>query len=623
MKKLVTLHHEKIEKSPIKIEISALQAFIQDYPDNCRREAYLTSEGTKELSGPMLVTFAIRTAKDIVLEDCLYQNLSPEIEAGGKVLPQLPPREELISLLEKPDSIIKIKGRPFKPATQVLTFQHVYDDAVKCIGKLKSLGVRQDDIMIFATPEEISLEIHQNALNLGDSENLDDYYKRFLIYLGEVKESSGKLQKGLLKTMLLDSCDRDFQILIPGNNHPTLHRARVAVGPSHFAYGIAAFSDYCGKKRSLQESLQEVKNWLNFLNTPVEPAKGLSEIIKGLPPVPVKSSFKGTKTTADQQSKAAPVSSNVFQPFKQTLLALIKESEKDLPVYPLFSGLLNKNLQGGWRKGGIHIIAGPEASGKSAFLTKQIFSFTKPPQILYLNYEKELDEFALNAALMLANLPRRNLLNSLTLEGNLKQKGKAAQTTILKNLEKRITDSLHVSCSGSLSGQFDVNEVTQFAAMLPDADDRLIIIDGISEDELAGEDLNQSMTALKKLAKESKATIALSVRDSAALRKTLSKEAAGDEFTEKYSRYADSLLYFSTERENLRKFGASLKGSADKAFTATLEQKAITLLQGKRFKSDTYPIIKVASARCGMTESVLFVYQRETGQFHELASAQL
>ncbi|EKD82396.1 MAG: hypothetical protein ACD_39C01325G0001, partial [uncultured bacterium] len=213
------------------------------------------------------------------------------------------------------DCLILINGHQYKPATEVFNFQQVYDDSVKCIEALKRLGIPQETMAIYATPEEISLEIHAGVLGLEGSPDLDQSYYRLLGAVADIKDAGGRALKSSIRTVVANSCQKDYKVLLPGSNHPALHRPRVSVGASHFAYGIAAFSDFCSKKRTPQESLQETLNWVKFVQTPLPPVSGLADKIRQLPlpPWPGTSKKGGKPAGGAAKTSAGKAFSGRFQ----------------------------------------------------------------------------------------------------------------------------------------------------------------------------------------------------------------------------------------------------------------------------------------------------------------------
>ena len=268
----VTLYHHDFDGGKTTVNVDEVAVNLKNCIDGCERSVFFNTDGNGKLAGPAVFLFAVRKAKDLLLEGCEYQGMEIQLETGGKKLPKLPARPELIRLVEQPDTIIYVNGSPYKPLTEVYGFQQVYDDCFKCMDTLKQLGIKQDAMSIYATPEEISVEVHQDALGLMSGENLAESYYRLLCHVAGIRESNSLPVKTEIKTIILQTADKDFKILLPGSNHPTLHRTKVGVGSSHFAYGIAIYlpsaSDWAAQIKNEMDKTKIVR--------PVNPNVGSS-----------------------------------------------------------------------------------------------------------------------------------------------------------------------------------------------------------------------------------------------------------------------------------------------------------------------------------------------------------
>jgi len=173
MQQFVSLYQADMEGGETRSDLVRVPEFVKSCPDGAFRSLYFSAEQGNALYGPMVIVFAVRKARDLLFEGCDYAGVEIQLEIGGRRLPQLPVASELERLLAAEDCLILINGNQYKPATEVLGFQQVYDDTVKCIEALKRLGIPQETMAIYATPEEISLEIHAGVLGLEGSDDLD------------------------------------------------------------------------------------------------------------------------------------------------------------------------------------------------------------------------------------------------------------------------------------------------------------------------------------------------------------------------------------------------------------------------------------------------------------------
>ena len=617
MEKLVSLFHPEIEGGKTTSDITRIPEIVKAHPEGCFRSTYFHDSTGKELCGPLALIFSLKKARDLLLEDCDYQGLELQIETAGRKLPQLPVASELKRLLDSPDTLIHINGNVFKPGTEVYGFQQVYDDSVRCIEALKKLGFTQETMAIYATPEEICVEVHGGAIGLEGNEGLPGLYHRLLCHVAAIKNNGGKLQKTGIKTILLQSNQPDSQILIPGCNHPALHRPKVGVGPSHFAYGIAAFSDFCGKKRTLNECLQETFAWVKFMQAELPAVPGLKEKIEKLPEMP----FPGGRTPGKLSATSAThAHSGRFQPLK-TEFAENSSGFKALPaVCATISAGLDKSLGGGWANGGLHIIVGPRETGKCAFLMQHALQHEAKIPVLYLSFEHNLREFVTRAATSTAGINLGDLLGQMGVGGSNGENARNIFGNALDHLQGRISQNLFFSGVEANRAGIDPREIQQLANMMPGDGEKLVLVDSVCESDF-GEDFDSQMRQLREIATASRLTIIMSVHYQMICDKRPHFIEERDlELLQKFQRYSDSVLVMLSEKVNLRRFVAMVKGQIDAQLVGSLEQKALQMAGNKRFKTDTFTLMRLIHTRHGRRDLLLFLYQPDTGRFFELAS---
>lgn len=617
MQKFVALFHPEIEGGKSVSDITRVPEIVKAHPQGCFRSVFFTGDDQKTEFGPLTLVFAIRRARDLLLEGCEYHGMDIQVEAAGRKLPQLPAAGELVKLLNATDTVIHINGNVFKPSTEVFGFQQVYDDSVHCIEALKRLGFSQETMAIYATPEEISVEIHGGSTGCEGENDQSDLYYRLLCFVAGIKAAGNRPAKHEVKTILLNTCNRDAMVLLPGSTHPTLHRPRVGVGASHFAYGIAAFSDFCGKKRTLQECLQETFTWVKFIQAEMPAIAGLKAKIEKMTLQP-----RPGATGSQSQSSASRHTPAVggFQPLKSKF----EEGQaffKNLPaVCGSFSSGLDKTLGGGWLKGGIHIVAGPRESGKAAMLLQQALLAEKKMPVLFISYEQSLREFMVRATTSNSGLNLSEILGHLPLSGTVGEAARNNCTTALEKLQSEISPNLYFSGIETTRDGFDPGEIQQLAEMIPGDDDKLVIIDSVCETDF-GNEFRQKMRQLREIAANRRLTFIISVHyQIAGDKRPHFIEDTDIELLDKYQRYSDSVMVMETEKTNLRRFVAMIKGQIDAQLVSSLEQKALQIAGNKRYKADTFSLARLIHTRNGRRDLVLFLYQPEIGKFFELAS---
>ncbi len=610
-------------------ELTRVPEVLKEKTTSCFRSSFFSESGKKDCYGPLTMIFETRTAKDILTEGCEYQGLDIKLETGGRVLPALPAYAELQKLLSQPETIVHINGHVYKPNTEVFGFQQVYDDSVKCIDGLKKLGFTNETMAIYATPNDISVEVSGAALGLEGNDELSSRYYKLLCHLANIKEVGGKPQKTDVKTIILDSVLPKGKILLPGSPHPTMKRVKVAVGTSHFAYGIAAFSDTCGKRRTQEECIQEVLNWLNFMEKELPPVPGVREFLDKIPKVAMpnksvkgnisqNSSVKNIEVSAETVSKTFI---GVFQSLKEELAQSGKEF-KDIPQgIPSFSLNLDKTLGKGWSTGGLHIILGNREKGKASLLVQQAVLTENKMPVLYVSYEQNLRDFVTNTACLIGGINKSEMTAGLL--GPNANQVKMALGAAIDKLQTKLSQNLYFSGSEAGRINFDADEILQLVSMLPEAPRKLIVIDSLTEEDFNG-NINSQLQKLKTAALENNLTFLISIHNNSnpVKRPNIIEETDLD-YLAKYQRFSDTIICLETEKTNLRKFVALVKGQVEPTLVASLEQKALQLSGGKRLKTDTFSLFRLIHNRTGKRDLMLFLYQPDMGRFFDLASAAL
>ncbi len=614
-------------------DITKVPELLKEHTDSCFRSAFFSEEGKANCYGPLTMTFAVRLAKDLLLEGCDYAGLEIKIESAGRTLPAIPAQNELLKLLEAPDTLINVNGKVFKPNTEVYGFQQVYDDAAKCMDKLKQMGFNNESMAIYATPDDITLEVNGSAIGLEGNMELASRYYKLICYLGEIKEVGGKPQKTSVKTVLLDTAMTSKQILIPGSVHPTLKRNKVGIGASHFSYGIAAFSDDCSKKHTIQECIQEALNWVKFNEKKLNPVAGIRELLDTLTTVVLPDKNKTAAAVSSSVNSAtvlaalAPVTAKsyvgVFQPLKAEIEAAAASFKGIATGITAFCPGLDKTLGHGWAHGGLHIILGGRENGKSTMLIQQaVLSENKMP-VLYISFEQTLKSFVVNAASLIGGINKSEMFAGLSGAAANSNQVKLALGAAVDKLQTKLSQNLFFSGVEAGRTKFDADEIIQLAAMLPDAPSKLIIIESVCEDDFNG-DINAQLQKLKAVAMAGNVTVIMSIHTNAPVSKRPNViEEADIDYLDKYQRFSDTIINLATEKTNMRRFVALIKGQIDPALVANLEQKAMQLCGGKKLKTDTYSLARVIHNRNGRRDMLLFLYQPDMGRFFDLASVGL
>ena len=631
--KTLELYIHSAEEQTENCELARIPEILKEHEESCFRSSFFSEDAKKNCFGPLTLTFAVRTAKDLLLEGCEYQGLEVKLETAGKLLPAIPAHSELQKLLEAPDTIVHVNGHIYKPNTEVFGFQQVYDDSVKCIDGLKKLGFNNESMAIYATPDDITVEVSPSAIGLEGNSELSSRYYRLLCHLADIKEVGGKPQKTDVKTILLNSVLPEGKILLPGSPHPTLRRVKVGVGASHFAYGIAAFSDTCGKKRSKDECIQEVLNWLKFIDKELPAVKGIRELLDTLPNIALPGKSNKSQMVQPAASAASAASSSTqssgsaksFIGVFQSLKSELEDSKNDFKDIPqgvtAFSTGLDKILGHGWSIGGLHLIIGGREQGKATFVLQQaILSENKIP-VLYVSYEQTLKNFVMNAACLIGGINKSEMMAGLV--GPNANQVKGALSAAVDKLQAKLSQNLYFSGIEAGRVKFEADDILQLADMLPEAASKMIVIESISEDDL-GENAPAQLQKLKAAAAANNYSILMSIhtKNSQVKRPNVIEESDID-CLGKYQRFSDTIINLETEKTNLRKFVALVKGQVDAALVANLEQKALQLCGGKKLKTDSYCFSRVIHNRNGKRDMILFLYQPDMGRFFELATVPL
>jgi len=190
----------------------------------------------------------------------------------------------------------------------------------------------------------------------------------------------------------------------------------------------------------------------------------------------------------------------------------------------------------------------------------------------------------------------------------------------LEKFADGIGENLVFSGVDTNRGEFSAADLQQLADMLPGDGERLIIAESVSENAL-NEDFSGNMRALRDLAGTARTTVIVSVHaDLKCGKRPHFIEEEDLNLLARYQRFCDSLLVMLSEKVNLRRFVALLKGQIDAQLVGSLEQRALQLAGGKRLKTDTYSLVRLLHSRNGRRDLLLYLYQPDFVRFFELAS---
>ena len=200
---------------------------------------------------------------------------------------------------------------------------------------------------------------------------------------------------------------------------------------------------------------------------------------------------------------------------------------------------------------------------------------------------------------------------------------KGALSAAVDKLQAKLSQNLYFSGIEAGRVKFEADDILQLADMLPEAASKMIVIESISEDDL-GENAPAQLQKLKAAAAANNYSILMSIhtKNSQVKRPNIIEESDID-CLGKYQRFSDTIINLETEKTNLRKFVALVKGQVDAALVANLEQKALQLCGGKKLKTDSYCFSRVIHNRNGKRDMILFLYQPDMGRFFELATVPL
>lgn len=639
----MTLHclvaYPGLEQAPAVVAVKCLPDLLKAHPEGLYRYPFLFETpsadevkralpaGTLPVTGPLVITHATRRAADLLLEDAACEGLTIQLEVEGNRLPELPARAELEALLKKDATLVLIDGKTYKPGTEVLGFQHVYDDTVRFIDQLKKLGIPQDSLLLLATAEEISVEVHPGVFGLGLDPRVPTLYTALLQRLGGIKRGPRGLLKTADRTLLLSTTRATQPILVPGSVHPALHRPKVGVGPSHFAYGIAAFSDFCGKKRTLDECLKEVKTWLKFIETEVAAVPKLKETLTSLEPLeapraaPTATGPGGAEVAAGEAAASGPATPapGGFRPFAQEIRDLPPAWEA--PAAGLLSPWAewNRALGGGLAVPSLHLVAGAREEGKAALLLNLAVHATRQASILYISRDHGIPEVAARLGAWAAKASLTDLAFKRATPGpeaaTARDKLAAGLTAALGG----VGDHLYFRGADSTIDPFDLDGLAQLIKMLPVDRPRLLALESLPAEAFGPQAGRADLPArLARLARDLETVIVLSLHIPAiALPRPHLIDGPDLDLLAIWQPYAESITHVQSEKINLKKFLAMSQGKVDPAIAEKLEARFLQGAGGLRLKSDTFSLLRVIHARRGTRQTILALYQRDLQRFIE------
>ncbi len=122
MQKFVTIFHPDIDGGRSVSEVTRVPELVKAHPEGCSRSALFTCDDQKSPAGPLTLVFAIRRARDLLLENCEYNGVDLQLEVSGRTLPQLPAARELEKLLNSPDTLVHVNGNVFKLQPRFMAF---------------------------------------------------------------------------------------------------------------------------------------------------------------------------------------------------------------------------------------------------------------------------------------------------------------------------------------------------------------------------------------------------------------------------------------------------------------------------------------------------------------------
>lgn len=624
---LVTFKAES-GKKPEVYELKTLPDLLKVHPEGLSRSPFWFEEDEKSkieldmksgilpLGGPLLVTHAVRRAADLLLDECACEGMTIQLEAAGKRLPELPARAELESLLHDERTLIVVDDKPYKPASEVLGFQTVYDDTVRFIDEMKKLGIPQDAMAIMATPEEISIEIHPGVFGVGFDQTLPCWYRQFLLTFGGIRSGDGRLVRTTDRTLLLSTCACDVPVLLPGAIHPGLHRPKVGVGPSHFAYGIAAFSDFCGKKRSLDECVREVKTWLKFIESKPAVVPGARDALATARAVEAcgisgGSGFAaGFETGLGVSSTGAGNRPAVFRSFKIEASEMAGAAVAAEAMLATPWAELNRRLGGGWQPNRLHLVVGAREEGKAAFLLQQALHFSSKYGVLYISTEHSAAELMTRVTSWLGRVAAAELVAGASRQGPEGDTARQKLKSLYEAVANAVRDSLYLRGSDSAIPSHDADALSELMKMIPAGAGRILFLESLASE--AGERLERFLEDLRRRAAVQKFTVVASMHvPSVQTPRPHFIDGPDIDLLSRWQAISDSLTQFASERVNLRKFLAMSQGKVDPAVAESLEKRLYQAAAGVRHGNDTYCLARLLHARVGTRSALLFLYQRD------------
>jgi KaiC/GvpD/RAD55 family RecA-like ATPase len=292
-----------------------------------------------------------------------------------------------------------------------------------------------------------------------------------------------------------------------------------------------------------------------------------------------------------------------------------------MPAVKSSSAGLDKCLGGGFIRNSVNLLVGPVGSGKASFLLEQALQTSKQAAILYMSFDHGLREFAQRSALAGGIVSLSDLLGQLPSTEASGVEARKYMAGMIERFRGSLPDNFFFSGIENLRSELDVDETTELARMLPDEENKIVIIESLSAALLKEP---QKLTALKQIAVSEKLTFLISLHEQVECGKRPHFiEGADQELLERFQRHTDSIAVCSSEKINLRKFVAMVKGQIDAQLVGKLEQKALQLAGNKRLKTDSYSLMRVIHSRYGRRELLLYLYQPDFVRFFEIASIPL
>lgn len=634
-------------KKPEVFELKTLPELLKIHPEGLSRSPFWFEEddqknveidiknGTLALGGPLLVTHAVRRAADLLLDGSTCDGMTIQLEVAGKRLPELPARAKLESLLHDERTLIVVDGKPYKPAGEVLGFQTVYDDTVRFMDGLKRLGIPQEAMGITATPEEISIEVHPGVFGMDFAPELPGWYRKLLMTIGGIRTGGGQLVRTGDRTLLLNTCSFDVPVLLPGAMHPGLRRPKVGVGPSHFAYGIAAFSDFCGKKRSLDECVREVKTWLKFVDANVAVVPAAKEALEAThaaaepvaPPATGTSGFAagfetalGLAGAARQDGAPEPLVIDAgkrpaeFRPFKLEAFERAGAAGTAGTTLATPWAELNRSLGGGWLPNGVHLVAGAREEGKGSFLLQQALHFSSKYGVLYISMDHTAAELMTRVTAWLGRVPAAELVAGASLPGPEGDAARPKLKSLYEAVANAVRDSLYLRGADSAIPPYDADAITELMKMIPAGEGRILFLESLVPD--TGGRLEAFLEELRRRSAAQRFTVVASLHlPQVQIPRPHFIDGPDIELLARWQPVSDTLVHLMSERVNLKKFLAMSQGKVDPAVAELLEKRLYQAAAGQRHRNDTYCLARLLHARVGTRSALLFLNQRDLLRF--------